>query len=112
VPGPLEAVELLQERPCGLIFCDRNFLDGNYRELLLAIRSHKIKTRVVIVARLTDWDEYLESMKLGAFDVINAPCRPTDVEWMLIQANRDYRNAYLHAAGLPIQEVKRSAVVN
>jgi DNA-binding NtrC family response regulator len=35
-----------------------------------------------------DWDEFLEAMRLGAFDVIASPCRATDVEWMIIQALR------------------------
>jgi DNA-binding NtrC family response regulator len=73
----------------GLIFCARSLADGDYRDLLLAARAGKRTTRIVLTARITDWDEYLEAMRLGAFDVISAPCRPTDMEWMLLQALRD-----------------------
>jgi DNA-binding NtrC family response regulator len=112
VPGIQQAIELLGEVSCGLVFCDRNLSDGTHRELLLALRSHRIKARVVVAARLTDWNHYLDAMKLGAFDVINAPCRPSDVEWMLLQTNRDYRKAFLHSAGLEDHGLKGTAAVN
>jgi DNA-binding NtrC family response regulator len=73
----------------GLIFCARSLADGDYRDLLLAARASKRRTRIVLTARITDWDEYLDAMQLGAFDVISAPCRPTDMERMLLQALRD-----------------------
>jgi len=63
--------------------------DGDYRDLLLAARASKHRTRIVLTARITDGDEYLEAMRLGAFDVISAPCGPTDVEWMILQALRE-----------------------
>jgi DNA-binding NtrC family response regulator len=84
-----ECEEILAQEDVGLIFCARSLADGDYRGLLLAPRHEGRKTRIVIVNRLTDWDEYLEAMRLGTFDVISAPCRPTDVEWMMIQALRE-----------------------
>jgi DNA-binding NtrC family response regulator len=67
--------------------------DGNYRDFLTVLRSVKNKTRVVVTSRLADWDEYLEAMRLGAFDVIAAPCHSADVEWILVQAARDLRES-------------------
>ena len=92
VPTIHEALDLLSHRGIGLVFCDHYLPDGNYRDFLAALRSLKIKARVVLTSRRADWDEYLDAMRLGAFDVIATPCRPTDVEWMVIQANRDERN--------------------
>jgi DNA-binding NtrC family response regulator len=73
----------------GLFFCARSFADGDYRDLLIAEPASRCRTRVVLTTRLTGWDEYLVAIRLGAFDAISAPCRPTDVEWMIIQALRD-----------------------
>lgn len=87
-----EVMQVLQKEPVGLIFCSKQFADGSYRDLLAAIRQLKQRTRVVLTSRHADWDEYLEAMRLGAFDAIASPCRPTDVEWMVIQAKRDERN--------------------
>lgn len=87
-----ECAEILQKERVGLIFCDPHLADGGYRDLLEIARSTAERPRVVVTSRHADWDEYLEAMRLGAFDVIAAPCRPTDVEWMVIQAKRDTRN--------------------
>jgi DNA-binding NtrC family response regulator len=84
-----ECEEIIAQENVGLIFCARSLADGDYRGLLVAPRHTSRKTRIVIVNRVTDWDEYREAMRLGAFDVIWAPCRPTDVEWMIIQALRE-----------------------
>jgi DNA-binding NtrC family response regulator len=87
-----ECKEMIATGKVGLIFCDPILADGNYRDLLNASRAAKKRPRVVVMSHLSDWDEYLNAMRLGAFDVIVAPCRPTDVEWMVIQALR-YENS-------------------
>jgi DNA-binding NtrC family response regulator len=87
-----ECAETLTKERVGLIFCDRHLTDGNYRDLLETVRSGSGNVRVVVCSKHPDWDEYLEAMRYGAFDVIASPCRPTDVEWMVIQAKRDDRN--------------------
>ena len=55
----------------------------------------------MVTSRESDWDEYLEAIRLGAFDVIASPCRPTDVEWMVIQARRDERVRVRQVVGVP-----------
>jgi FixJ family two-component response regulator len=42
-----------------------------------------------VTSRLADWDEYLEALHHGAFDLIASPCQPTDVVWAIIQAKRE-----------------------
>ena len=83
-----ECKELIASERVGLIFCDRLLADGNCYDLLSASRSGRTKARVVVMSSTADWDEFLEAMRLGAFDVIASPCRATDVEWMIIQALR------------------------
>jgi DNA-binding NtrC family response regulator len=86
-----ECQEILSKDGVGLIFCDKQLTDGSYREVIGASRRAKSRARVVVTSREANWDEYLEAMRLGAFDVIASPCRPTDVEWMIIQARREER---------------------
>jgi len=83
-----ECKEIISTERVGLIFCDRLLADGNCYDLLNASRGGKIKARIVVTSSTADWDEFLEAMRLGAFDVIANPCRATDVEWMIIQALR------------------------
>jgi DNA-binding NtrC family response regulator len=89
-----ECREIVAKRNVGLVFCDGHLRDGNYRDLLSARRSMRSKMRVVVTSPDTDWDGYLDAMRLGAFDVIAVPCRPTDVERMLIQAWREERSRF------------------
>ena len=86
-----ECHETIAHHNVGLVFCDPHLSDGNYRELLAAYRLRDWKPRVVITSRSADWEEFKEAMRWGAFDVISSPCRPTDVEWMVIQAKREER---------------------
>jgi DNA-binding NtrC family response regulator len=83
-----ECKELMASERVGLIFCDRLLADGNCYDLLNASRIGRTKARVVVMSSTADWDEFLEAMRLGAFDVIASPCRATDVEWMILQALR------------------------
>jgi two-component system, NtrC family, response regulator PilR len=86
-----ECKQIIATERVGLIFCDRLLADGNCCDLLDASRAKRAKTRIVVTSSTADWDEFLEAMRLGAFDVIASPCRATDVEWMIIQALRHER---------------------
>ncbi|HVB56531.1 MAG TPA: response regulator [Candidatus Acidoferrales bacterium] len=93
-----ESLELLSKEAIGVVFCDQYLADGNYRNLLAASHRLTSRMRMVVISRQGNWDEYLEAMRQGAFDLIASPCRPTDVEWMVIQAKRDERNRRSEAA--------------
>ena len=84
-----ECKEVLETHNVGLVFCDRRLTDGNYRDVLAVARGSQGKVRVVVTSRLADWNEYLEALHHGAFDLIASPGRPTDVLWAILQARRD-----------------------
>jgi DNA-binding NtrC family response regulator len=86
-----ECREVLSQKNVGIVFCDSHVSDGNYKEFLGGYRSRAERPRVVVTSRHSEWDEFKEAIRFGAFDVIGMPCRPTDVEWMIIQARRDDR---------------------
>lgn len=81
--------EALAGQNVNLIFCDKRLSDGSYKDLLAMTRGFKNPVRVVVTSRLADWDEYLEALHHGAFDLIASPCQPTDVLWSIIQARRE-----------------------
>jgi DNA-binding NtrC family response regulator len=87
-----ECHESLATRMVGLVFCDPHVSDGECQDLLAAYRLTDHKPRVVVTSRHADWEQFKEAMRWGAFDIISTPCRPTDVEWMVIQARRDERH--------------------
>jgi len=84
-----ECQEVLAEQNVSLVFCDRRLSDGGYRDVLAITRSLNRKVRLVVTSRHADWDEYLEALQLGAFELIVSPCQPSDVVWTLIQARRE-----------------------
>jgi len=92
--------EILGRQNVGLVFCDRSFADGDYRDVLSAAADSAagMKTRVVLLSTFTDGDQYRRAKDQGVFEVISAACRPTDVEWMVIRARRDEQKPVLSAA--------------
>src|ERR1700756_4271333 len=84
-----ECQEILASQDVSLVFCERRLSDGTYRDVLAFSKQLKQKVRLVVTSRLADWDEYLEALHHGAFDLIASPCQPTDVLWTIIQARRE-----------------------
>jgi DNA-binding NtrC family response regulator len=102
-----ECKEALQTQNVSLVFCDRRLSDGNYRDVVAAIRESHHHSRVVVTSRLADWDEYLDALHHGAFDLIASPCQPTDVLWAIVQARREDHNR--ERAGFMIPTKARAA---
>jgi ActR/RegA family two-component response regulator len=90
-PTVVQYRDVLSRHSVGLVFCDSTLSDGDYRDVINASRSLGSKVRIVVTSTQANWPEYLEAIRVGAFDVITAPCRPKDVECMVIQARRDDR---------------------
>ena len=79
----------------GLVFCDQQMKDGDYKDVLSAVAS---SSRVVMMSELGNPEDYQRAKHSGLFDVIPSPCRPTDIEWMVIQARRSSRKELLRGS--------------
>jgi len=79
---------MLAKENVGLVFCDRDLADGNYRDIVTASRSTKRQPSVVLTGQHGNSDEYHEAIGFGFFGVTATPYHPTDIEWMVIQARR------------------------
>jgi DNA-binding NtrC family response regulator len=89
-----ECREVLLEDDFNLVFCDRRLPDGTYLEVLAVTQSLGREPRVVVTSRNADWEQYLEALRYGAFELIVSPCKGSDVVWVLSQAKReDYKRA-------------------
>jgi DNA-binding NtrC family response regulator len=77
--------DLLQRKEFALIFCEENYEDGTYQDLLSAVRSHKVPV-VLMMANVDQDDVFREAMASGAFGVIGNSCSRRDVQWMVVQA--------------------------
>jgi DNA-binding NtrC family response regulator len=90
--------ELAKRDAIGLVFCERQVKDGDYRDVLstIAPSSSRRAPKVVLMADLANPEEYEEMRSNGLFDVIPSPCRPSDIEWMVILAKRNRRQVAEH----------------
>lgn len=70
-----------------IVFCDRRLTDGTYRDILAMTRSWKPRVRLIVTSRLADWDEYLEAVHDGAYDLIASPIQTADIARVLNQAD-------------------------
>jgi DNA-binding NtrC family response regulator len=86
-----ETRETLTNIPVSIIFCERHLNDGGFREMLSMAKRTNPKICVVVTSRMENREEYLEAIRLGAFEVIPFPCHPTDVDWVVIRAMRHFR---------------------
>jgi DNA-binding NtrC family response regulator len=87
ISSVVQCRELLSKEDIDLIFCDRFLSDGDYCDVLSATHSGKSQPFVVLACQHNNSD-YQQAIAQGVFAVTTAPCHPTDVEWMLIQAKR------------------------
>jgi DNA-binding NtrC family response regulator len=78
---------MLAEETVGLVFCDRNLADGNYRDIVAASQATKRQPGVVLTGQCRS-DRDHEPISSGVLGVTATPYHPTDVEWMVIQARR------------------------
>jgi DNA-binding NtrC family response regulator len=85
--------ETARNRDVKLVFCENRLPDGDYRDVLAAAdaRSARKHPKVVIMARHLSPDCYQQAKRAGIFEAIPTPCRPTDIEWMVILAKKQDR---------------------
>ncbi len=80
----------LQREEIALAFCTNKLPDGSFRDALHMFKVSWARVPVVIASRLGNWDEYLEAMRLGAFDYVSTPYRFPDVERAVSNALREH----------------------
>jgi DNA-binding NtrC family response regulator len=84
-----ECKEVFRNHNIHVVFCERSLSDGTYRDLLTVTRLQGRSVCLIVTSRLANWDEYLEALNDGAFDLIASPSQTTDVVRVLNQAHRE-----------------------
>ena len=90
-PTVRESREVLAKENCDLVFSDRCLSDGTYRDVLDAMRLLGLCIPMIVTSRLADWDEYLEAVHEGAFDLIASPSQAADLVRAISQARSENR---------------------
>ncbi len=89
-----EARAVLAHEPVALVVCEDILRDGSYRDLLPVARAARGDVPVVVTSRVDNPEEYLEAMKLGAFDFVAAPFSKTELDRILHNALNRVLAAY------------------
>jgi hypothetical protein len=84
-----EARGLLPDLTFSIIFCEETLVDGTYLDVINVL-GKPLRARLVVISPSSYIDEtYQAALTAGAFDMITSPCRPSDVQWMVIRAIRE-----------------------
>ena len=83
-----EARHMLNQESIRLVFAEAKFADGSYLDLLPATRRGESKIPLVVASHTDDWNEYLNTMRRGVFDMIGRPFSLSEVERVVNQALR------------------------
>jgi DNA-binding NtrC family response regulator len=86
-----ECRAMLAKENVGLVFCERDIADGNYRDVVTASRATRRQPSVVLIGRHGNSNEYHDAIDFGVFGITATPFHPTDIEWMVLQARRSER---------------------
>jgi DNA-binding NtrC family response regulator len=77
---------VLTRYPICVVVCEDQLADGNYRDLVEAVKRTTLDAPVIVVSHLADWNEYLNAVRAGAFDYIGLPPRRAEIEWVVKNA--------------------------
>ena len=82
--------EALSAPRIALVLCDPKLSDGTYRDILndASSRMERSPKVVLMAAAAMKPEEYWQAKSCGLFDIVASPCRPKDIEWVIICAKR------------------------
>jgi DNA-binding NtrC family response regulator len=81
-----EARRALRRGKHALIFCEAELPDGTYQDVMKLLMHKLDQIRVIVTAESHQEHCYSQAIEMGAFDVISAPCKRTDIQWIIMQA--------------------------
>jgi len=73
-----------------LVLCEAGLPDGTYHDVMKLLRHKLDQIRVIVLSDLQSEDCYSQAIEMGAFDVISAPHKRTDVQWIIMRAVQGY----------------------
>ncbi|MGH9716044.1 MAG: hypothetical protein ACRD4R_04850 [Candidatus Acidiferrales bacterium] len=74
---------LAERQPFSAALAEDLLPDGDFRAVITEMRRHAAHSPVVVVSRRDDWEFYLSAVRMGAFDSVNFPPTPGELERVL-----------------------------
>jgi DNA-binding NtrC family response regulator len=84
---------LVSRQPFCAAVSEDQLPDGDFRAVIGEMRRHSAHPPVVVVSRRDDWDFYLSTVRMGAFDSVAFPPTPGELERVLWTALSEVKRA-------------------
>ncbi len=81
-----EARRVLRRGKHALVLCEAELPDGTYQDVMKLLKHKLDQIRVIVLSESHLETCYRQAIEMGAFDVVSAPCKRTDVQWIIMQA--------------------------
>jgi DNA-binding response OmpR family regulator len=85
-------MELRRER-IAVVLCERDLIDGNWKDILSLLASILNPPRLIVVSRRADDELWIEVLNMGGFDVLPAPLKEAEVVYAVGTAVLDWMEA-------------------
>jgi len=76
----------LARHPVRVVVSEDQLSDGDYRDIVEAVKQTPSDAPVIVVSKLGAWKECLEAFIAGAFDYVRFPPYRGDLEWTIRNA--------------------------
>lgn len=89
----IDAHKFLQNDDIGIVLCDDCVSDGCLKNVVAEVANRREPIPVIAVSRTGEWHEYLEALRIGAFDYLSLPLRHDELDRVLGSALRKEKPA-------------------
>jgi DNA-binding NtrC family response regulator len=90
----------LARHPVRVVVTEDQLSDGDYRDVVEAVKQTPSHAPIIVVSRLGAWRECLEAFIAGVFDYVRFPPYRGDLEWAIRNAlNERERRVQVEADG-------------
>ena len=81
-----EARALLEHSEISIVICDDRLPGRCFEKVVAKAREKRNPIPVIAVSRTGEWREYLEALRMGAFDYLSLPLRRDELDRVLASA--------------------------
>jgi DNA-binding response OmpR family regulator len=97
-----QTVQLVEREVRPVVLCEQDLPDGNWKDLLEALRATEYPPHLLVTCRLADDRLWAEVLNFGGYDVLPQPFVSTEVFHVLGQAWRSWHAQMRATRGRPV----------
>jgi DNA-binding response OmpR family regulator len=86
-----ETFRLLEDHDLPVMVCERNLLDGSWKDLMKIMAFNERAPRLIVASSLADECLWSEVLNLGGYDVLLKPLNPSELFRVASGAARSWR---------------------